>query len=47
VAYKDYKEGINPADINCIKRTKSQNTLWKANKAIKLRVEFPDPSHIK
>lgn len=47
MGYKDFKEGVNLADNNCIKKTTSQNTLWKANKAIKLGVEFPDPSQVK
>lgn len=47
MGYKDFKEGVNLADNNYIKKTTSQNTLWKTNKVIKLGVEFLDPSQVK
>lgn len=38
MAYEDFKEGVNLSDINYIQKTKTQNTLVKTHKAIKLRV---------
>lgn len=38
MAYDVFKEGVNLADINYIQKTKTQNTLFKTDKVIKLRV---------
>lgn len=40
MAYKDYKEGVNLARINYIQKTKTQNTLLKISKAMKLGFNF-------